>query len=557
MLGCGVFLRVLAVFWCFSVLPCVGQDQRVPAPAVDALDIQRNLDALKGVAGPFADAIAETDRLMAEIDATTSESQKADLTNRLRAEQERIAQLRGNFREIVGGSESAGYDEVKETERTLQDQFSDLLDPLVGALREPTEDLRHMEQVRKDLSEWLERFAKAERVIARIDGFLSAAQSDLVKSELESAKRLWEGRRSDATGQIEVLRLQLEERERTTPSFWEAVSRMFRNFWSTRGLNLIFALLAAFSGYYLVRKGFELLRKAVPQLRKEGGMWGRAAGILGVAAAVLVALIAVLAVFFLRGDWLLLTLVIILLVSAAWAGKTALPPYVEQIKMLLNLGSVREGERLIYGGLPWSVTKLGFYTTFENPALEGGTLRIPLKKVMEMISRNPDPHEPWFPTEKDDWTILHDGTYGKVVRQTPEQVVVLKLGGSRKTYPTEEFLEQLPENLSRGFRVSGSFGIDYAYQEIATGPVIAILGDAVNKALFSEFGREVLCSVKVEFSAAAASSLDYAILADFTGEAAHRLRFIERMIQKICVDVCNDHKWTIPFPQITVHPAAG
>lgn len=557
MLRCGVFLRVLVVFWCLSLFPCVGQEERASVPPEDALDVQRNLDALKGVAGPFADAIAETDRLMAEIDATTSESQKADLANRLRAEQERIAQLRGNFREIVGGSESAGYDEVKETERTLQDQFSDLLDPLVGALREPTEDLRHMEQVRKDLSKWLERFAKAERVIARIDGLLSLAQSDLVKAELESARRLWEGRRSDATGQIEVLRLQLEERERTTPSFWEAVSRMFRNFWSTRGLNLILALLAAFSGYYLVRKGFELLRKAVPPLRKEGGMWGRAAGILGAAAAVLVALMAVLAVFFLRGDWLLLTLVIILLVSAAWAGKTALPPYVEQIKMLLNLGAVREGERLIYGGLPWSVTKLGFYTTFENPALEGGTLRIPLKKVMEMISRNPDLHEPWFPTEKDDWVILHDGTYGKVVRQTPEQVVVLKLGGSRKTYPTEEFLEQLPENLSRGFRVSGSFGIDYAYQEIATGPVIAILGDALNKALFSEFGREVLCSVKVEFSAAAASSLDYAILADFTGEAAHRLRYIERMIQKICVDVCNDQKWTIPFTQITVHQAAG
>ncbi len=557
MVSCGVVFRIFLLTGLLSLGICSGQNTPPDSPPEM---VGRNLAALNGVAEPMKAATDEIARLNGELAIAATDSRKADLAARIQAERERITQLRANFLDIVGGSESTEYDQVKQAQRSLQDQISDLLDPLVGALREPTEKLRHTEQMRKDLAKWQDSHEKAGRVLERIDELLVEAKDERVKDELSRAKRLWESRRSDATGNIEVLRLQVEEREKTTPTVWESISGMFRDFWATRGLNLLLALIAAAAAWFAVQKGHDMLRRASPTLRKKGTFMSKAASMLAVGFAGFASLMAVILVFFIRGDWLLLTLVIVMLLGAAWAGKTTLPSYIEQIKMLLNLGSVREGERVLYRDLPWEVTSLGFYSFFTNPALEGGVIRIPLKDVMSMISRLTDGKEQWFPTRREDWIVLADDTYGKVIHQSPEQVVLIKLGGMTITYPTAEFLKQIPRNLMTGFRVSSKFGISYDCQKIAASDVAHVFQTRLSEELHRELGKDAVRSVKVEFATAASSSLDYVILADFTGEVAQRLKFIERMIQKICVEVCNEQGWEIPFTQITIHqavPTAG
>ena len=84
-----------------------------------------------------------------------------------------------------------------------------------------------------------------------------------------------------------------------------------------------------------------------------------------------------------------------------------------------------------------------------------------------------------------------------------------------------------------------------------------ILQDAVLRHLVEALGREQVKSVKVEFKGAAASSLDYTVLADFSGEAASRYAALERMIQTACIDTCNEQGWEIPFPQMVIHQAAS
>lgn len=411
--------------------------------------------------------------------------------------------------------------------------------------------------MRDSLEKWSDRSQKSARVLARIDDLAKAVADPQVKSELEAARRVWADRQTEAAGQSRILGLRIAEREMTTPSLWESFSRMFSEFWKNRGLNLLIALIVAVAGFMAVRRGYQWLRSTRWFRHKEKvTLTGRVSDLLSVVVAVLVATVAVLLVFYLRGDWLLLTLVAVLLIGAAWAGKTALPPYVEQIRMLLNMGVVREGERVVYQELPWKVKSLGFFTTFSNPDLEGGELRIPLLSVMKMISREADPKEPWFPSRKDDWVLLTEGTYGKVVRQTPEQVTLLKLGGSLITYPTVEFLALMPENFSHGFRVTSVFGIDYGHQSIATDEVVEILTHALFEKLTHDHGKDGVRSVKVEFQSAGASSLNYAVLADFGGDLASRYRQLERKVQQICVEVCNEQDWVIPFPQLTLHQAS-
>ena len=319
-------------------------------------------------------------------------------------------------------------------------------------------------------------------------------------------------------------------------------------------MNLLFAILAGVIGFFGTRKLYSWLRHVSPVHKKDkNNFTSRISDVLAMMTAILMALLGIILVFYIRGDWLLLTLVVIFLIGVAWAGKTAVPPYLNQIKMILNLGSVREGERVIYEGLPWKVSKLGFYTTFTNSRLDGGQIRVPIRNVMDMISRPIAPKEVWFPTETDDWVKLSDETYGKTIIQTPDQIVVLRLGGSMKTYPTADFLSLVPENLSHGFRLMVVFGIDYMHQKESTTTVPGIFHSALTTALIEEYGRDAVRSLKVEFASASASSLDYEILADFDGSVASRLNGIRRKIQGVCVDVCNENGWVIPFTQITVH----
>jgi len=110
--------------------------------------------------------------------------------------------------------------------------------------------------------------------------------------------------------------------------------------------------------------------------------------------------------------------------------------------------------------------------------------------------------------------------------------------------------------LSRGFRLTIKFGIDYRHEAISTTEVPAVFQYALEASLGGTFGKDALHSLKVEFAGAGASSLDFAILADFTGGVASRCNVLERLIQKTCVEVCTEQGWGIPFTQITVHQAS-
>lgn len=545
------FMRWFILLACFSLTPgwLSAQDSSQAGK-----DRSPKLESLSTITEPLSVALAEAEKLQAELKTAETEDTKEELRTRIDAEKERITQLRKYFRDELGGSEAAEYEDVSEEGKGIQEQASELIQPFLSALREATSEPRELDALRKALGAAKERKRKADIVLARIDELIAASEKEVLIAELKSARRLWASRQAGASSQIAVNQVQIDERTRNQRSVWERISSGFSSFFKSRGMNLLFAVLAGVIGFFATRKLYSWIRHISPVHKKDkNNFTSRISDILAMAIAILMSLTGVILVFYTRGDWLLLTLVVIFLIGVAWAGKTAVPPYLNQIKMILNLGSVREGERVIFEGLPWKVSKLGFYTTFTNSRLDGGQLRVPIRNVMEMISRPVAPKEVWFPTETDDWVKLSDETYGKTIIQTPDQVVILRLGGSMKTYPTADFLSLCPENLSHGFRISVTFGIDYMHQAECTTTIPETFQTALLAALLQAHGRDNLRSVKVEFASASASSLDYEILADFDGSVASKLNPIKREIQSVCVDVCNENGWVIPFTQITVH----
>ena len=239
----------------------------------------------------------------------------------------------------------------------------------------------------------------------------------------------------------------------------------------------------------------------------------------------------------------------------AWAAKQGLPVFWEQIKLLLNLSTVRENERVVYNGIPWKVLSLNLYTHLENPALKSGKIRLPIRDLIGLRSRPFKKDEPWFPCLENDWLLLADGGLRKVISQSPEMVELVSLGGASTTYLTQNFLDSNPKNLSRNFRLKTVFGVDYKHQAACTQEIPDKLREMLIDRITEEGYGDKLIELRVEFKQAAASSLDFEILADFSGKAGRYYNRLSRAIQRMCVEACNTYGWGIPFTQITVHTA--
>jgi hypothetical protein len=264
---------------------------------------------------------------------------------------------------------------------------------------------------------------------------------------------------------------------------------------------------------------------------------------------------SVIVVFYVRGDMLLLALSLVALAVTVLGMRNFLPQYIAEAKLMINVGAVREGERMIYDGLPWEVCTINIYSILKNPELDG-IKRLPLAALRDMTSR-PCSSEAWFPTSKGDFILLADGLLAEVVMQTPEMVYLKAKGGMHRNLPARDFIGMGVLNLSRGesFSVITVFGIDYEHQDIALSKVPKAFHAALKDALKDAGLGEHLKDVLVELKGAGASSLDYLIKINVKSSAAPLYLMLERLLQQTCIQVCSQYGWGIPFPQITVHQA--
>jgi hypothetical protein len=264
---------------------------------------------------------------------------------------------------------------------------------------------------------------------------------------------------------------------------------------------------------------------------------------------------ALLAVLYMAGDWLLLSFMIIILIGIALSAKAGLPRGWKQIQLMLNLGTVREGERIIYNGVPWKVASLSLNSKLENPLLEPDTVRVRLTELFNANSRKYHPNEPWFPSKIGDWVILADRTRGQVFSQTSEMVQLILRGGSRKTYLTQDYLGLSPHNLSADFRIKVVFGFDYKHQSVITEEIPAQLTVALKQGFAQKGYADVILQLKTEVQSAGDSSINLVVIADFAGQTAAYYNRFKRIIQTLTIQACTANNWGIPFPQLTLHRA--
>ncbi len=523
-----------------------GNGEAKSAPALRAL--MANID--------LAEADLAKKREQFQKAETTEE--KAAIGRDMDALREKVDALRMDFASLASGHDWRAVTSRKPEKFDTAQELEQLLQPIVRELKDLTAKPRELDNLRSTVGDLKKREAEMNAATENLAALVSSLPDSELKTRLLALRGEWGNQLEQVRNDLAVAQFQLDEKLAHKRTVFGVLRDSTADFFRSRGRNVLLAALAFVGVFVLLRLvRWYVLRIPAVRARFRRSFVVRLLDILYYVVCVVGSTAALFLVLYASGDWVLLGVAILFLIGLAWASKTVLPGFYEQAKLLMNLGPVREGERVLFNGVPWEVQTINMYTELLNPAFEGARIRLPLRDLLTMNSRPTEESLPWFPCRKNDWVRLSDGTRGKVVELTPEWVRLVQLGGSRKTFTVPAFLDLHPESLTHNFRVRTRFGIDYKHQAEATTRIPELMQEAVKTGLLAMIEHSDMKNLSVDFCEAASSSLDYLVLADFSGNVAPRAEQLERAIQRFLVDAANKHGWVIPFQQLTVHQAGA
>ena len=568
-LAAALYLLVLAPLGAAAAGPSDTAAAPPPAPGADAAaetaaetapadlpqdPVANSLDAIRDLLEQRTERRADLRILRKELAKPREDTDTAQLSASINEIESSIEDVNRQIGALATGVSDSEFDLDRTLEIDLKAEAEQLLQPFVIMLRSLTEQARQIESLRRELSVARNHRGVAERALLQLDPLLAAAQDEKTRSELTRLRKQWQQRLEAVDDLIAARQSQLDSRQANRSSSVDAANDFARSFLRERGRNLLYGGTV----FFVSLLGLRFISRHLGVYRaRRGARKNLATRIVTLVYAVgsfAIALLATLITFNVLNDWLLVGVTVVFIVALAWIGVRMLPSLIEQATLYLNLGAVQEGERIFFNGIPWRVSKLGFYCDLVNPALEGGEFSMPIRELIGLHSRPVTPNEPWFPTRKGDFVRL-DAGLAEVLVQTPGLVEVRIEGGIRQTFTAAAFYEMAPQNLSHGSRAEVVFGISYKHQAIATKAVRDKLRAFVRKGLEEVLRPEQILRVDVELMRAGESSIDYGIEVDLSPDAAVHYDTAEWLLTRLCVDACNHYGWEIPFPQLVVHHA--
>ena len=462
----------------------------------------------------------------------------------------------GDLERLMTGLDMVWLSEPPTDDFSLEEEVSDLLAPILQELKAATSRPRKIEQLRILVAHYEERQPRLQESLDGMTGLADKATSPAVRQAIRAVREGLVDRQRLLDEQLSIARHELAQLEAQRKSILDSGRDVALVFFRNRGRNLLAAFLALFLTIGFVRLVHRSFRSMFGAESDDvATLYHRVADLVGHLLALLGGLAAMLLVLYASGDWVLLTLAGIVLLGISLGARRGIPRVWEEIKLLLNLSTVRQGERVMYLGVPWRVARLNLLTRLENPAFPDAPLRLPVRQLFDLRSRPFAADEPWFPCADGDWVALPDDLFGQVKTISPEFVEVI-IDDSVRTWPTIDFLAMAPANLSGGFRHVVRVTFDYMHQKEITTTIPSRLEGWLRERLTAEAGEHLL-KLGVDYEAAMASSLDVRIDAEFSGALAADWRVIRRVIEGCVVDACNEYGWEIALPQLVVHRPPG
>ncbi len=527
----------------------------------EALILRDRLESLT----KYSKEVSDRQKILRDDKTLTPENQ-ARLTDELKQIQTSLHSAETEFKRLATGvpeiTSTSGPEDVD-----LEKQFKQVVRPALDFMNDLMKQPREIDELRRSIGTRDSQIPHLQRALEGLKKNTTTVEAarktnkddksyDKLHQDLQDLKKDTESRLNLVTSERSQLQQRLTDTLTHQKSFGQYAASLWSGYVLKRLLNLVLAVLAFLGVLFLLR----WIHRTVGRrgLRKRLGVpifLGRSIDVIYYLLSALAALGAAFVILWASGDWLLLTLAMLIVAGLALLSRNSLPRLYDQVRIMLNLGAIREGERVLWNNLPWLVRRLHIMCELHNPALTGGTIRLPLRKVDTLISRPYHSKERWFPVNEGEWVELNDGTVGKVVLQTPESVQIVSVGGCFRTYTVLDFLNRSPRNLSHNFRLQTRIGLDYRHAHIAQNDIPAILKSALEQALTKQLGADALINLRVELVEAGGSALQFAVIADLAGSAAPSYTNIPGLLQRTCVQTCLEQEWILPYRQVVIHQA--
>lgn len=545
-----------------AIAPAEGEGEAAPAKAAqqqnDANNHQQEtITTLQSLLTLQADLKRDIKDIGRHLEAAQTESEKNDFKAQLAKLETDLKTTTDNLRGIAAGADIASLRPTEPAKFSLQEELFSLLEPALKEMKDMTSHVRLKSELREKIAYYQEKKPVAELAVTNIMGLLSKNEDPALESYLQAMLAEWNKQLTVIQSELQSAELQLDKLVSAEVSIGQASQSYLKSFFQQRGLYLGLAILSVVIVLLLSRLSYWAMVRMIPGYRAEHRSFRlRLLDLIHRMITVVLAIIGPMVVFYQVEDWVLFSLGILLLLGIGLTLRHALPHYWQQIQLFLNIGAVREGERIELDGLPWCVRLINIFSELENPTAELRQ-RVRINDLVELKSRPIKPGDSWFPCKRDDWVILADGMRGKVTSISQELVELTARGGARRTYKTPEFLAQSPLNLTRNFRLKETIGISYDLQGDSVAAIPDMLKAHIEKRAADEGYGDYLNNLRVEFEKANTSSLDIVAIADFDGEVADLYGRLGRALQRWCVEACTINGWEIPFTQLTLHHPEG
>ena len=548
---------LLALGAALLLIPTVSFGQTEPADELDLPAAASHASLARVHGEDKIDALKLLASRITKLEGQLNAADRADSgrrRRRSRRERERFDQLqlqlqraRASFQTLAAHVSVADLrNPPPPPTRDLLAELRELTAPVLDAFRRMSARPRKIEGLRSAIADLEDRAQRAGRAQIIVTQLAHDHVDGPLRQELARTSK-------DLHDLGQVLKLELNEQQHHLDnelakqgSVLDSATSVVGEFLTTKGRNMLLSLVT----FLVLALGLMTLRRRLfPIDRLQAGRFAWLQKPLSAAYGLVVFLTAssgALLCLYLLGDMLLFTLAILALSFVVWSTRQMLPHVVREVRLVLNLGPVREGERVVWRGLPWRVNKLGLRPLLENPLLEGGAVRLPAAMLLGDVSRPTAKTERWFPTERHDWVILADGTWGRVQSQTPERVVLAIAGEQQRAYPVEDFLSAQPANLSHGFLKQVVLPLPPAAQ-----PELAAYCGRLEAALRGLFADELagdvpaMRAVDVFVARPAPWALQVEVQLRCEGELAARYRQLEFTVARCHLALSSESGWTV------------
>jgi hypothetical protein len=530
--------------------------QQVTAVATSA-QVTHTIETLNSLIALQASMRADIDKLHSQLEAAQSAQDKKEIQKQIDKMDADLQATSRNLKEIAAGADIDTLRVTEEKPFNFQEELFSLIRPALKEMKDMTSHVRAKSDLKERIAYYREKLPVTQRAVENITRLLENTDDAALQKILQGVLDDWKKQLTYIQGELQSAELQLTKLEQSEETLAQASQSYLKSFFQQRGLYLTQALLVVIVILVVSRLSYRAMVRLIPGYRAEHRSFRlRLLDLMHRILTTLLAILGPMVVFYVVEDWVLFSVGILILIGIGLTLRNALPRYWQQIQLFLNVGSVREGERIYLDGLPWLVKQINIFSILENPVAEL-CLRVRIDDLVDMKSHPYRKEDPWFPCKRGDWVLLSDGARGKLLGISPELVQMVMRGGATRTYQTADFLSLSPVNLSRNFRLKETIGISYGLQQDSVAGIPAQLFNHVESRIAEEgYGKQLL-NLRVEFERANSSSLDLVVIADFDGALAELYGRLGRAMQRWCVEACTLHGWEIPFTQLTLHQAAA